>query len=130
MSNMTNYERVKEFHERFGHLVNKTPNWPPEEVINLRLKLIEEECDELQVAIDNDDLVSIADALGDILYVVYDAALCFGINADAVVSEIHNSNMTKLGENGNPIRRADGKIMKGPQYRPPNIKGVLESTET
>ena len=91
----------------------------------LRQALIEEEVAELADAVARDDLVAIADALGDIVYVAYGTAHVYGIDLDAVLSEVHVSNMTKLGADGRPVRRADGKILKGPDYRPPDIASVL-----
>ncbi|MEP6981798.1 MAG: nucleotide pyrophosphohydrolase [Nakamurella sp.] len=91
----------------------------------LRQALIEEEVAELAGAARAGDLIGIADALGDIVYVAYGTAHVYGIDLDGVVDAIHVSNMTKLGADGRPIRRADGKILKGPDYRPPEIGAVL-----
>lgn len=93
--------------------------------VALRLALIEEEVGELADAAARGDLIGIADALGDIVYVAYGTAHVYGIDLDAVLSAIHVSNMTKLGADGRPLRRADGKILKGPHYRPPDIATVL-----
>lgn len=92
---------------------------------SLRQALIEEEVGELADAVRSGDLVGIADALGDIVYVAYGTAHVYGIDLDAVIDAIHVSNMTKLGADGRPVRRADGKILKGPDYRPPEIAAVL-----
>lgn len=120
------YEMVKEFHEVFGHPVPSTPGDIAPERKNLRVELIREEFeDELLPAVANGDLIAIADALGDIEYVVNGMALEYGINLPAVVEEIHRSNMTKLGPKGKPIYREDGKILKGEGYEPPNIAEVL-----
>ncbi|WP_292486535.1 hypothetical protein [Methanohalobium sp.] len=121
----TNYELVKEFHETFGHPVKNEPGLPDVQTMQLRYDLIEEELEEMKDGMSKGDVVSIADAIGDILYVAYGAALCYGVNADDLVQEIHDSNMTKLGEDGKPIRREDGKIMKGPSYRKPDIESVI-----
>ena len=91
----------------------------------LRLDLIDEEVGELHEAVDAGDIVKVADALADIVYVVYGAADTWGIPLDAVVAEVHRSNMTKLGEDGKAIRREDGKVLKGPHYAPPNIVRAL-----
>ena len=91
----------------------------------LRLELIVEEVEELADAIDNEDLVEIADALTDILYVTYGAGHALGIDLDACFDEVHRSNMSKLDENGKAIYRADGKVLKGPNYFPPNLKNIF-----
>ena len=123
----TNFEKVREFHEAFApHLIAPSLSLPVSDVIDLRYELIREEVvDELKVALENQDFIEIADALGDILYVVYGAALTFGIDIDTVFAEIHRSNMTKLGLDGKPIYREDGKVLKGPNYEPPNIAKIL-----
>ena len=92
---------------------------------DLRLALIEEEVGELREAAASGDLVGVADALADIVYVAYGSALVYGIDLDAVLDEVHSSNMTKLGADGRPVRRADGKVLKGPAYRAPDVKSVL-----
>lgn len=97
----------------------------PAELQDLRLKLIMEEARELEDALAAQDLVAIADALGDLAYVTYGAALTFGINLDEVVAEIHRSNMTKLGLDGKPILRDDGKVLKGPNYSPPCLAPII-----
>jgi len=118
--------QVGEFHRAYGLPVRETPTIGVgiEQVV-LRLALIEEEVAELAAAARADDLVGIADALADIVYVAYGTAHVYGIDLDAVLDEVHVSNMTKLGADGRPIRRADGKVLKGPSYRPPNIADVL-----
>lgn len=109
----------------YGLPVLESPTLIPTERFRLRLELIEEELDEFVEAAVAEDIVEIADALGDLLYVVVGAALEYGIPLDAVVDEIHRSNMSKLDENGRPIYREDGKVLKGPNFTPPDIKGVL-----
>ncbi len=94
----------------------------------LRQALIEEEVGELADAIADHDLVGIADALADIVYVAYGTAHVYGIDLDAVLTEVHASNMTKLGADGRPVWRADGKVLKGPSYRPPDVAAVLDRT--
>jgi predicted HAD superfamily Cof-like phosphohydrolase len=91
----------------------------------LRQALIEEEVGELADAVRAGDVVGVADALADIVYVAYGTAHVYGIDLDAVLDEVHASNMTKLGADGRPVRRADGKVLKGPHYRPPDIAAVL-----
>lgn len=122
-----NADHVKVFHERFGLPVLDKPDFPSEERVVLRMNLISEEMGELASAVLNRDIVEVADALADLLYVTYGMAHEFGIPIDKVFEEVQASNMTKLGEDGKPIKRADGKIMKGPNFRPPDIKSVLEN---
>jgi predicted HAD superfamily Cof-like phosphohydrolase len=142
------YDRVKEFMVKFGHPVYETPglieNQPWEA---MRVELIREELCELMDALGygdaadqiravyinpdeeyDRDIVAAADALGDLEYVVNGAAIGMGINLPAVVREIHRSNMTKLGADGEPIYREDGKILKGPDYEPPNLEKALGLT--
>ena len=121
----TNFELVEDFMEAMGQEVNAVPTFPEEEIQRLRLDLIEEELDELHYAIDNKDMVEIADALGDLLYVVYGAGHAFGIDLDECFKEIHASNMSKLGPDGKPIKREDGKVLKPDTYFPPDLKTVL-----
>lgn len=120
-------DMVAEFHEKFGHPVFETPGLIPDDRADLRWNLIYEELTELEYAQGEDDLVEIADALGDLLYVVYGAALEYGIDMAPVVDEIHRSNMSKLGEDGRPVPHptVPGKIGKGPNYSPPDIARVL-----
>lgn len=116
--------KVRKFHKKFGVKSSPVPDLGSFELQDLRLSLVEEEVMELREAIYSDDLVEVADALGDILYVVYGAADVFGIPLDKVVKEIHRSNMSKL-ENGKPIYREDGKVLKGSKFFPPNLSRVL-----
>lgn len=120
-------DKLKEFHQTFDHPVEEKPTIPDEKVKRLREKLIQEELEELQEAADNDDLVEVADALADLLYVVYGAAHCYGL-ADALeecFDEVHRSNMSKTDKNGNPIFREDGKILKGGNYTRPNLETIV-----
>ena len=121
----TNFELVEDFMEAMGQEVNAVPSFPEEEIQRLRLDLIEEELDELHYAIDNKDMVEIADALGDLLYVVYGAGHAFGIDLDECFKEIHASNMSKLGPDGKPIKREDGKVLKPDTFFPPDLKSIL-----
>ena len=121
----TNFELVEDFMEAMGQEVNAVPTFPEEEIQRLRLDLIEEELDELHYAIDNKDMVEIADALGDLLYVVYGAGHAFGIDLDECFKEIHASNMSKLGPDGKPIKREDGKVLKPDTFFPPDLKTIL-----
>ena len=121
----TNFELVEDFMEAMEQEVNTVPTFPEEDVQRLRLDLIEEELDELHYAIDNKDMVEIADALGDLLYVVYGAGHAFGIDLDECFKEIHASNMSKLGPDGKPIKREDGKVLKPDTFFPPDLKSIL-----
>lgn len=106
----------------FGQEVKSSPDWAGDEVADLRIELIAEELQELCEAVDNRDMAEIADALTDLLYVVYGAGAAYGIDLDATFDEVHESNMSKLGEDGNPIYREDGKILKGPNYWAPDME--------
>jgi predicted HAD superfamily Cof-like phosphohydrolase len=94
-------------------------------LVQLRVDLLVEEVDEFRVASESADVVGIADALADIVYVAYGAAVTYGIDLDAVIREVHRSNMSKLGPTGKPVRRADGKILKPSTYSAPDVEGVL-----
>lgn len=122
----TNFEKVREFEEIFGNTISDVPTIRDEKTKQLRINLIEEEFTELKQALENNDIVEIADALGDILYVTYGTGLHYGINLDEIVEEIHSSNLSKLDENNNPIfRESDGKILKGPNYRKPDLSSII-----
>lgn len=122
----TNYQDVRGFMLAFGQECPDTPTLIDPEVAKLRLDLIAEELDELQEAMEDDDIVEIADAIADILYVTYGTALAYGIDADRCFAEVHRSNMSKLDEEGKPVYRADGKVLKGPHYSPPDLSFVLD----
>ena len=122
---MTNFHKVKEFMTVMGQEVKATPKIADYGTCILRLALIKEEVKELEVALLEDDIVETADALADILYVVYGAAAAFGIGIDEVFQEVHSSNMSKLDEDGKAIFDEMGKVMKGPDYFRPNIAQVL-----
>jgi predicted HAD superfamily Cof-like phosphohydrolase len=117
--------QVAEFHRAYQLEAADIPTVVGPAVAGLRQALIDEEVDELRAAAARSDVVGIADALADIVYVAYGTARVYGIDLDAVLDEVHSSNMTKLGADGRPIRRADGKVLKGPGYRPPDIAAVL-----
>ncbi len=120
--------QVGEFHSAYGLPIREVPDAAVgADQVALRLALIQEEVGELAAAAREGDIVGIADALADIVYVAYGTAHVYGIELDAVLDEVHASNMTKLGADGRPVRRADGKILKGPDYRPPNIAAVLDA---
>ena len=118
---MTNFIKVKEFMKTFGQEIKDKPSFSDNKINKLRFDLIKEELDELKEALDNKNLLEVADALTDILYVTYGAGHAFGINLDACFQEVQNSNMSKLGENGKPIYNDAGKVMKGPNYFKPNL---------
>ena len=118
---MTNFEKAKQFMKIFGQEVKENPALPESNLADLRVELIEEELDELKEGLENQDLVEIADALTDILYVVYGAGAAFGIDLDACYQEVHRSNLSKLGDDGKPMYREDGKVMKGPTYSEPDL---------
>ena len=105
----------------FGQEVKDKAEFPEERIIKLRQNLIQEELDELKEAIKQKNLTEVADALTDILYVTYGAGHAFGINLDKCFEEVQNSNMSKLGENGEPIYNESGKVMKGPNYFKPDL---------
>ena len=123
---MTNFQKVKKFMQTFGQEVKSKPSFGTGKINDLRYNLIKEELDELKQAIDNKDLLEVADALTDILYVTYGAGHAFGIDLDRCFEEVQNSNMSKLGENGKPIYNDTGKVMKGPNYYKPNLSKFLK----
>ena len=123
---MTNFLKVKKFMETFGQEVLNKPKFPNDKTIKLRIDLIKEELNELEEAINNNNLVEVADALTDILYVTYGAGHSFGIDLDACFEEVQNSNMSKLDKNGNAIYNEDGKVLKGPNYFEPDLKKFIE----
>ena len=122
---MTNFEKVKEFMTTFGQEVKDKAEFPNEKIVELRKKLIDEEFNELKDAINENDLIEVADALTDILVVTYGAGVAFGIDLDKCFKEVHRSNMSKLTEDGKPIYNEFGKVMKGPNYFKPNLKQFL-----
>jgi len=124
---VSNFTRVMNFMNNFGQEVKYNPEFPDEKVQKLRISLIEEELEELKEAIENKDVVEVADALTDILYVTYGAGAAFGIDLDKCFEEVHNSNMSKLDRNGRPIYRNDGKILKGPDYFEPNLEKIVKN---
>ena len=125
---MTNFDRVHEFMQTFGQEIKTRAEWPDEKICDLRVDLIAEELDELKDAIYNKDgtLVDVADALTDLLVVVYGAGHAFGIDLNECFKEVHRSNMSKLGEDGKPIYREDDKVLKGPNYFPPNLEKIIK----
>ena len=124
---MTNFEKVELFMKTFGQEVKTSPSLSNKKINDLRLSLIEEELNELKNAIQNNNLVEVADALTDILYVTYGAGHAFGINLDECFDEVQKSNMSKLDMNGKPIFNNKGKVMKGPNYFIPNFSKLIKS---
>ena len=118
---MSNFSKVGTFMKTFGQDVKTKPSFSTDKINKLRIDLIKEELDELQEAMKNNDLLEVADALTDILYVTYGAGHAFGIDLDKCFDEVQNSNMSKLGENGEPIYNEAGKVMKGPNYFKPDL---------
>ena len=118
---MSNFNKVGTFMKTFGQEDKTKPSFSSDKINKLRIDLIKEELDELQEAMKNNDLLEVADALTDILYVTYGAGHAFGIDLDKCFEEVQNSNMSKLGENGEPIYNESGKVMKGPNYFKPNL---------
>ena len=118
---MSNFNKVKTFMEVFGQEVRNKPSFSTDKINNLRYDLIKEELEELKIAMKNRDLLEVADALTDILYVTYGAGHAFGIDLDKCFEEVQNSNMSKLDEDGKPIYNEAGKVMKGPKYFKPNL---------
>ena len=118
---MTNFNKVKTFMKTFGQEVKTKPSFSSDKINTLRYDLIKEELEELKIAMENKDLLEVADALTDILYVTYGAGHAFGIDLDKCFEEVQNSNMSKLGEDGKPIYNDSGKVMKGPKYFKPNL---------
>lgn len=123
---MSNFNKVKAFMNTYGQDVNEKASFPKDTIVQLRVDLIEEELNELKEAIKNNDLVEVADALTDILYVTYGAGHSFGVDLDKCFDEVQRSNMSKLGEDGNPIYNESGKVMKGPNYSAPDLKKIIE----
>ena len=118
---MSNFNKVKIFMETFGQEVKNKPSFSSEKINNLRYELIREELDEFKEALKNKDILEVADALTDILYVTYGAGHAFGIDLDKCFEEVQQSNMSKLNENGKPIYNESGKVMKGPSYFKPDL---------
>lgn len=122
----TNFDKVRDFMEACDQDIETSPKFPLDpDITFLRVKLIREELQELEEAIAYNDIVEVADALTDLLYVVYGAGHTFGVKLDACFDEVHSSNMTKLGPDGKAIKNSYGKVMKGPNYREPELKKVL-----
>tara|TARA_B100001063_G_C16331378_1_gene342330 strand:- start:180 stop:551 length:372 start_codon:yes stop_codon:yes gene_type:complete len=118
---MSNFSKVGIFMKTFGQEVKNKPSFSTDKINKLRIDLIREELEELTEAMKNQDLLEVADALTDILYVTYGAGHAFGIDLDKCFDEVQNSNMSKLDVNGKPIYNETGKVMKGPNYFKPDL---------
>ena len=123
---MSNFSKVGIFMKTFGQEVKNKPSFSTDKINKLRLDLIKEELSELTDAMNNKDLLEVADALTDILYVTYGAGHAFGVNLDKCFDEVQKSNMSKLGEDGKPIYNEAGKVMKGPSYFKPDLSKFLK----
>ena len=123
---MTNFEKVGLFMKTFGQEVKTSTGLSTDKINSLRISLINEELEELKKAISENNIVEVADALTDILYVAYGAGHAFGIDLDKCFKEVQNSNMSKLGEDGKPIYNEHGKVMKGPKYFKPDLSKFLK----
>ena len=123
---MTNFEKVGLFMKTFGQEVKNKTELSTEKINLLRISLIKEELEELQQAMHENNILEVADALTDILYVTYGAGHAFGINLDKCFNEVQESNMSKLGENGKPIYNEHGKVMKGPKYFKPELSKFIK----
>tara|TARA_Y100001970_G_C14036030_1_gene751155 strand:- start:266 stop:637 length:372 start_codon:yes stop_codon:yes gene_type:complete len=123
---MTNFEKVGHFMKTFGQEVKTNSELSSEKINNLRINLINEELEELKKAIEDKNIIEVADALTDILYVAYGAGHAFGINLDKCFDEVQKSNMSKLGDDGKPIYNENGKVMKGPKYFKPDLSKFIQ----
>ena len=124
---MSMFTDVKDFHQAFGHRVGEKPELPSADERCLRIKLLEEEFLEYMQGEGKDDIVEIADALADLIYIACGTAVSYGIPLDKVFAEVHRSNMAKLVD-GKVLRREDGKIQKPEGWTPPDIEGVLNKS--
>ena len=123
---MTNFEKVGQFMKTFGQEIKTSADLSTEKINSLRVSLINEELEELKKAISERDMLEIADALTDLLYVTYGAGHAFGIDLDKCFDEVQNSNMSKLDENGKPIYNESGKVLKGPNYFKPDLRKFIK----
>jgi predicted HAD superfamily Cof-like phosphohydrolase len=122
---MSNFDDVSFFMKTYGQEVKEKTEFPDEKIISLRIDLIKEELSEFQEALKDKNLVEVADALTDLLYVTYGAGHAFGINLDKCFAEVQRSNMSKLGDDGEPIYNEKGKVMKGPNFSKPNLEQFI-----
>lgn len=127
MKHLTNYDKVCQFHKAFGHALGKEleiDSISGHELAELRMRLVYEELEEVEIELFEPNKKKLAKEIADVLYVVYGMAATYGIPIDEVFNRVHESNMSKLGENGRPIYRNDGKILKGPNYTEPSLEGL------
>lgn len=117
---------IKEFRTTYGLPVHEKPTLLSLQEQILHSRLLDEELDELAAAEYNDDMKEIADAIGDAIYILFGRAVHMGLPINRILQEIHASNMSKLGEDGKPIYREDGKILKGPNFFEPRIQAILD----
>ena len=123
---MTNFEKVGLFMKTFGQEVKTSTGLSTDKINSLRISLINEELEELIKAISENNIVEVADALTDILYVVYGAGHAFGIDLDKCFKEVQDSNMSKLGEDGEKVSIGDTIEVKGPKYFKPDLSKFLK----
>ena len=123
---MSNFNHVKKFMKTYGQEIKLKAEFPDKKIVKLRYNLILEELNELKIAINEKNLLEVADALTDILYVTYGAGYAYGIDLDKCFKEVQRANMSKLGKDGKPIYNEKGKVMKGPNYSEPNLKKFVE----
>lgn len=126
----TNQQKLMEWHSKFGVPVETSPTIPSESIRGLRFSLIEEELAEFKAASDAQNIVEVADAIADLLYVVYGAAVAWGIDAQACFDEVHRSNMTKVWPDGTVHRRFDGKVLKPPGFQKPSLAEICKPKES
>lgn len=119
-------EQVKQFHTVYKRPIGLFPALPDKGERALRMRLLAEEFEEYMLGEETNDLVEIADALGDMAYIIAGTAIVYGIPLAQVMDEIQRANMSKLGADGQPLMREDGKILKGPNYTPPNIQAIID----
>jgi predicted HAD superfamily Cof-like phosphohydrolase len=125
-------DQVREFHETYGAAINDEPHIADTDLNAFRVRLLQEELDELKEALADGDAVETLDALTDLQYVLDGAFLSLGMHGvkDAAFAEVHRSNMSKLGEDGKPIlRESDGKVLKGPNYFKPDLHKFVQKTD-
>lgn len=122
---MSHFDMVREFHRTYECNISEHCTLPDNQERNLRISLLREEFEEYLEAEKGNNIVEIADALADMLYIINGTCVSYGIPIEEIFQEVHSSNMSKLDENGNVIRRSDGKVLKGPNYFKPNISGII-----
>lgn len=130
MNKTSNFNKVREFHSAFNLSNYTTPAVPEQNKVKLRIKLIREEFFELMAELEDKEeieLHKVAKEAADLLYVVYGLGADFGIDLDAAYAAVHDSNMSKLDENGKPIYNEFGKVMKSERYKEPDMVSVLKT---